>query len=81
MVNDKLKLIRHFQCIYSLAKLSKLKSYVDCGLHLYDTTACALGRGGRCENTVCDLRRWLEDGVQEAVYCNRKQVRTNFYQM
>lgn len=72
----KIKFIESFKCIYSLSRvLSKLKSCVDG--QMYDTTACALGRGSRCENTVCDLRRWLEDGVQEAVYCNRKQVRTN----
>lgn len=33
-----------------------------------------LGGGNRCENTICDIWRWPEDGVQETLYCYRKQV-------
>ena len=34
----------------------------------------ASGRGDRRENAICDLRGRTEDGVQEALYCYRKQV-------
>lgn len=76
-----IKCIENVSVFTVYQSLSKCKSCEDCGLHLYDTTLCALGRGSRRENTVCDLRRWLEDGVQEAVHCSRKQVMTNVYRM
>lgn len=43
-------------------------------LNLCDSTMFASGRGDRRENAICDLRGRTEDGVQEALYCYRKQV-------